>query len=474
MMMSSINNVKGRYVGVLGGGIAGLTAAFYLLRAGARVKVIEANAQLGGLSTYFNFGSFHWDKFYHCILTTDKPLLQLIDDLGLSEQLRWTATRVGFFTNNALHSMSSTWDFVRFPALSLWEKFRLGLGILYASRIKEGRQLEEIPVSQWLIRIFGKGNYEKMWGPLLKCKLGACREEASAAFIWATIFRLYSTREKNASQKEKMGYVRGGYRTVFQRIIREIERMGGSIETGVAVQEVRSVGGGRLTVRTAHGQEQFDAVVSTVPSKVLAKIAPDLSKAYREKLDRVKYLGVVCVVLVMKRRLTPFYCTNLTEADLPFTGLIEMTNLISHEETQGRHLFYVPKYTAPGDPLFEASDAEVWDLFAPQLRRIFPDLQEQEIEKRFVFRERLVQPVPVLRYSSIVPEMKTNVPGLLVANTTQIVNSTLNNNEMVKISKRAVETLQRGLSCPNAKGMEGYGDTEKQVVSVSDFAVDRS
>lgn len=461
-------------MGILGGGIAGLTAAFYLLRAGERVTVYEAQPQPGGLSTYFDFGPFHWDKFYHCIPTSDRPLLKLIDDLGLTPELRWQETKVGFFTDNALHSMSSTWDFLRFPALSLWEKFRLGLGILYASRIRDGKQLEAIPVSEWLIRVFGRGNYEKMWGPLLKCKLGACREEASAAFIWATIFRLYSTREKNASQKERMGYVRGGYRTVFLRMIREIERMGGNIQTGVSVQEIRSRPGGGLTVRSVEEVKQFDAIISTVPSKVLSKIAPELSEEYRQKLEAVKYLGVVCLVLVLKRRLTPFYCTNLTDEDLPFTGLIEMTNLISQEETKGRHLFYLPKYTAPGDPLFDASDEGVWNLFAPHLRRIFPDLQEQEIEGRFVFRERLVQPVPVLHYSTIVPDMETNVPRLLIANTTQIVNSTLNNNEMVKIASRAVRRIQEDCGAFATEQAKGNDDAEKKMASVSDFVANRS
>jgi len=432
---------RSRHVGILGGGITGLTAAFYLLRAGHRVTVLEGRAQVGGLATYFDFGPFHWDKFYHCILTSDLPLLQLIDDLGLTSEMRWTETKVGFYTGKGFHSMTTTMDFLRFPDLSLWEKFRLGLGVLRASRIKDGKKLEAIPIADWLIRIFGRGNYEKMWEPLLKCKLGSCREEASAAFIWATIFRLYSTREKGASQKERMGYVRGGYRVVFGRLMSEIGKMGGVIQTQTPVEQVEATHDGRIDVRTPRGTVCFDRVIATAPSHIVEQIAPALSLDYRQRLKEVKYLGMVCVVLILRRKLTPYYVTNLTDNDVPFTGVIEMTNLISREETAGRHLVYLPKYTAPGDPLFEASEEIVWDLFRKSFQRMFPDLNEDDIEKRFVFRERLVQPLPILHYSDRVPPMESPVPGLFLANTTQIINSTLNNNEMVKIARRAVEMI---------------------------------
>ena len=190
-------------------------------------------------------------------------------------------------------------------------------------------------------------------------------------------------------------------------------------------------------------------------------MVPGLSPHYQEKLRSIKYLGVVCITLILKRKLSPYYVTNLTEDGFPFTGIIEMSNLISAEETKGRHLVYLPKYTAPGDPLFEASNEEIWSLFRPALRRVFPDLQDSEIERHFLFREKLVQPVPVLNYSQLVPEMETNVPGLFLANTTQIINSTLNNNEMVKIAKRAVEAILRSWN-PLACVPEGDANADSE------------
>ena len=56
-------------VGIVGGGITGLTAAYYLQKAGVETTILETAATPGGLIRTFNFGPFQWDKFYHVILT---------------------------------------------------------------------------------------------------------------------------------------------------------------------------------------------------------------------------------------------------------------------------------------------------------------------------------------------------------------------------------------------------------------------
>ncbi len=424
-----------------GAGITGLTAAFYLLQRGAQVTVFEAQSSTGGLAAFHNFGDFCWDRFYHCILTSDSALLKLLQDLELTSELRWRQTRVGFFALGQLYSVSSTTEFLRFPLLSLWDKFRLGLGIVYVCSLRNPRRLEVKPVSRWLIRVFGRKNYDRFWGPLLKCKLGSCRELASAAFMWATISRLYSTRTKSADKQERLGYVRGGYRVVFTQLENAILSLGGKLRTNSPIEQIVRIDG-RLRLRVHGAEETFDHVISTIPSERLAQIAPQLAPDYLEKLKAVRYLGIVCFVLVLRRRLTSFYVTNLCDEDIPFTGIIEMTNLISTEETSGYQLVYLPKYTAPDDPIFTADEKDLWASFRTALLRVVPDLADEDIERRYLFRERFVQPLPVLHYSDLLAPMVTNVPGLLQANTTQIIHSTLNNNAMVQIARRAVELVQ--------------------------------
>jgi protoporphyrinogen oxidase len=432
-------------VGIVGGGITGLTAAYYLQKAGISTTVFEGEAVPGGLATAFDFGPFVWDKFYHCILTSDSHLLSLIEDLGLSSELRWSETKTGFFSSHGLHSMSNVREFLFFPPLSLWEKFRLGLGILYASRLKNPSRLENVPVADWLISVFGRGNYEKVWDPLLNCKLGACRKETSAAWIWATIFRYYSTRQTGQAKKEVLGYVRGGYRTVFRKLVERLEAAGTRFYLRTAVDRIEARPQGGVRIQAGVSAHDFDRVLFTGTSPLLAQLTPALDPGYARRLQAIRYLGVVCVALLLKRSLSRFYITNLIERNLPFTGIVEMTELISLEETAGTHLVYLPRYTAPDDAFFGLRDEDIWAQMKPGLMRVHPDLRDDEIEKVFVLRARTVQPVPVMGYSALLPPMKTNIPGLFLANTTFILNGTLNNNEMIKISRTAVDRILQSL-----------------------------
>jgi protoporphyrinogen oxidase len=428
------------HVAVIGAGITGLTTAFYLLRAGYRVTILEAREQAGGLATSFDFGPFHWDKFYHCILTSDRSLLSLIEDLDLSPELQWATTEVGFFSHNQLHRMTRPADLLAFPHLTLWDKLRFAVGTLYAARLCDGRGLEEVPLRDWVVRVFGETLHQEIWEPLLRCKLGDLRDSASAAFLHATLKRLYSTREKGPEKKEKLGFVRGGYRTVLARLVERIEGLGGTIRYGVRLERLCSEDGVR--VHEASGDEHcFDSAVVTVPNRAVTALCPNLPKSFRERLLGVKYLGMVCVVLLLRRSLSPFYVTNITQR-ARFTGVIEMTNLIGTETTHGYSLVYLPKYTPASDPLFSKTDEEVWQEFSLDLFRMNPTLHSSDIAARFVFRERAVQPVPTIRYSELaLPSMEMPMPGVFLANTSQIVNDTLNNNVMTGIARRASEMV---------------------------------
>lgn len=437
------------HIAVAGGGFTGLVCALTLLQSGYRVTLFESEESLGGLTSSFNFGAFRWDRFYHCILTSDTALVGLLEELHLADELRWTPTEVGLYSHGALHKMSGPRDLLRFPHLSMLSKARLACGTLYASQIKDGRRLERIPLSTWTRRIFGDEVYREMWEPLFRCKLGEMRHQASAAFLWGTLRRLYSTREKGLDKQEKLGYVRGGYKRIFCRLCEHVLDLGVLLKAGERIESVRATEGvasnSSIEVCTGKGTYEFDGAILTSPNQAVLACLEPKDDSYAKRLSQVSYLGLICVVILLKQQLSPYYVTNITDTST-FTGIIEMTNLIDRDaETAGLHLVYLPRYTDVADPLFTMTQEGIWNIFEAQLRLMHPELALDGIVNHFVFKQRTVQPVPTLGYSHIAPPIETPVKGVYLANTAQIINSTLNNNVMTTLARAACARLQHDI-----------------------------
>jgi len=409
----------------------GLALAYRLSGKGRKVTVFEREKQLGGLATYHNFGAFYWDRFYHVILPSDIPLIHFLKEIGLGDRIRWSRSLTGFYVDERFYSVSTSWEFLRFPLVGLWGKLRLVLTILYCSRIRNWQRLERITVEDWLIKTCGRITYEKMWKPLLLAKLGESYKRVSAVFIWTYIKRMFSARNSSVQSKESLGYVSGGYKTVWSRLEELIRSAGGEIRTGVAVRQIRHRLEGGLWIECDQKKEHFDKVIFTSPTNILQMIAA------RELLDvansggAVEYLGVLCMALVMRKPLMPYYLVNIADERIPFTGVIGMSNVVPPEETAGRFLAYLPKYVLSTDPLLQRPDEDLRALFFDGLRLMFPDLKTEDIEGAYLNRALKVQPLQVLNYSSLVPKVATAHDDFFVLNTSQFVHGTLNNNEVI-------------------------------------------
>jgi protoporphyrinogen oxidase len=439
-------------IGIIGGGLMGLALAVRLGRQGHAVTVLERGSQVGGLATWHNFGRFIWDRFYHVILPSDTPLIRFLHEIGLGDELRWSATRTGYYVDHHFYGLSNNVEFLKFPPLNLWNKFRLALTILYCARINDWRRLEKVTVEDWLVRTSGRATFEKMWKPLLLAKLGENYRRVSAVFIWSYIKRLFSARDASA-QKEHLGHVRGGYHTVFQRLQSLISKQGGDIRLGVEVQKAGSdeAGGIRLQVDGRH--ESFEKVIFTGPVNVLRQIADPRLVSIPTAGRDVEYLGVICMVLVTRRPITPYYILNIGDERIPFTGVIGMSNLVDTVETAGLHITYLPKYLLSDDPLLRAPDAEIHALFEAGIAQMFPDLKPADIESLHINRAAKVQPLQVLDYSTLVQRPVTRHADFYVLNTAQFVNNTLNNNEVIRTVNGFLEECGSHFEASAARAM---------------------
>jgi Protoporphyrinogen oxidase len=440
--------MESRKWGIVGGGIMGMTLAHRLARQGHKVTIYEAAPELGGLVSSWKMptgtkdGDVEWDKFYHVILLSDFRTRNILKEIGLEEKVKWVETKTGFYMNGKLYSMSDTIEFLRFPTLNLLDKFRLGLTIIVASKIKDWKRLEKIPVTEWLRKWSGANTFNKIWLPLLRAKLGESYKKTSAVFIWATIQRLYGAR-RSGLKKEMFGFVEGGYKTVIAAFKQTLIDEGVIIKTNCAAKEVTTNNNKKPEILLANEEsKEFDEVIVTLPSGVSSKLCTGLSAIEKQKLNDVEYLGVICVAVLLDKSISDFYVTNITDSWVPFTGVIEMTALVDKKYLGGNALVYLPKYIVDGDPLFNQSDDEVRNYFINNFKKMYPWLTDHSIKFVGVARAKHVITVAKLNYSALLPEVKTSIPNLYIINTSHIKDGTLNVNETVRVAEtKLIEIL---------------------------------
>ncbi len=287
--------MKSKNWGIVGGGIMGMTLAHRLAQKGHQVTIYEAASEIGGLVSPWKMNGTEWDKFYHVILLSDMRTRNILKEIGVEDKIHWVETKTGFYMNGQLYSMSDTIEFLKFPTLNILDKFRLGLTILIASKIKNWKRLEKITVTSWLKKWSGKNTYQKIWLPLLRAKLGESYKETSAVFIWATIQRMYGAR-RSGLKKEMFGYVDGGYKTVIKAFKKTLIEEGVAIKTDCSITEITSKSQNKISLKKFDGTTlEHDEVIVTLPSGLAANLCNDLTVNEKNKLKNVDYLSVICV-----------------------------------------------------------------------------------------------------------------------------------------------------------------------------------
>jgi protoporphyrinogen oxidase len=427
--------------GIVGGGMLGMTLAYRLAQQGQHVTLFEAADQLGGLASAWHLGDVVWDRHYHVIALTDSSLRSLLAELGLEKEIQWAETRTGFYINGKLYSMSNTLEFLRFPPLGLLDKLRLGATIVYASRVKNWQKLERIPVTDWLQRWSGRRTFEQLWLPLLRAKLGESYTQTSAAFIWATIARMYAAR-RSGMKREMFGYVPGGYARILAAFAAVLSAAHVCIKVHYMVQRVAPTGNGRISVLFTNGQQEtFDQVVLTLPGPIAAQVCPGLSANEASRLQGIQYQSILCASVLLQQPLAHFYVTNITDSWVPFTAVIDMSTLVDRVHFGGKALVYLPKYVTPDDPSLALSDQEIEARFLEALGRMYPHFHPDHVLCFRLSRMRYVFAIPTLHYSTRLPPMATSIPGIHIVNSAHILNGTLNANETIRLAEQTAARL---------------------------------
>lgn len=411
---------ESKRLAVIGGGIMGITLAYYLTQQGITVDVYEASPVVGGLAGPLTLADgTAVDRFYHAILSNDSHLRALCTELGIRDQLRFRTTRMGFYDNNAIYPMNGIVDFLRFPPLGWLDRLRLGLTVLAAQFVRDWQTLEKISIEDWLTRWGGANAYKHLWRPMLRAKFDGGFDQIPATWIWSRLVRMKSTRN-GARQKEEAGHLIGGYQTLLQAMTRQIQARGGRIFLQMPVERIVIEQGEAIGIQIKGNFIPYTGVVGTVQAPIFSRLIPNADAAYHYTLTDQSYLGIICPLLVLTRPLTGYWTLNITDESIPFTGIIETTAYIDPQYVGGHHLVYLPKYTAPDSPWQKKSDAEIRVLWLEHLQRMFPTFDIKHILEFHIHRERYVEPLHRVHELNKIPSLKTPFTRLYLVTTAQI------------------------------------------------------
>jgi protoporphyrinogen oxidase len=461
-------------VAVIGAGMTGLVAAYRLTRMGHRAEVYERWPGLGGQVATLDVGDgYLLERYYHHLFTSDRHIAALYQELAMPDAIEWRPSSVGFFVDGESHAFTTPLDLLRFRPLSVRSRIRMGLSVLMLQRRhREVGPFESLTAREWIRREMGTEAWDKVWGPLLRGKFGDRAEDISMAWLWSK-FTIRRQIKGESTRREVLGYPRGGWEPLLRRLAAEIERGGGRVMIDRPAARIDASDGGFVVTpgapdsfRTGHDPRRFDAggeparydaVVATVPNDVFIQLlgrelTGSLAPGYLDRLESIEYHTALCMLLELDRPLSSFYWTNIADRDLPFVGLIEQTNFVEPEVYGGRRFLYVANYVAPGDPLLGLAPEDLLSHYEPGLRTVNPHFSRDWIRNVWVFTEPAAQPVVTVGYQERIPPHDTGVPGLLLANTTQIYPEDRGTNYSVRLGTEAAEFLAGAWGAADARG----------------------
>jgi protoporphyrinogen oxidase len=421
-------------VGIVGGGILGLTTAYRLLQAGVEVAVYERSADLGGLVGAFDFDGRRVDRFYHVILPTDHRVRSLAEELGLGDRFRFRATGVGFYDDGRLFSMNSLREFLTFPLLPPHDRLRLAGFVLRCQLTSGHAELDETPLEEWLEKHCGKRVMERLWRPLLDSKFDGRFDDLPATYLWARTRRMSKTRD--SAGHEIMGWLEGGYESLITALVERIRELGGEIHPETPVDEILGANGSVSGLVVDGTYRPFDLVVCTlVPPLATRLLSPDLAAQVAE--DHCRYLGVVCVLVRTSRSISPYQTLNITDRRIPLTTVVETTHVVDPEYAGG-HLLYVTKYVDPAHDDLRRDAEAVRSAYLEHARTMFPSLTDDVILGSVVQRAPAVEPVHPLGGERRIPTMFP-APGLAMASTAHVYPDNVNGQAVLGVVERTVE-----------------------------------
>ncbi|WP_288704571.1 NAD(P)/FAD-dependent oxidoreductase [Bilophila wadsworthia] len=418
-------------IAIIGAGPMGLTAAFHLAKAGRNVTIFEADDRPGGMSASFDFDGTLIERYYHFINLPDQDLFCLLNELGMSSDLHWQPTKMGFFRRDSdgvcrNHRWGNPRALLGLSDIPLLSRLRYGFHAFSCKYIKDLIPLDDISAADWFIKWEGKKGYDTFWRFLFEKKFFSLADPLSAAWIASRIRRVANSRK--SLMEECLGYLEGGSVSLVNRLANEVKKWGGALRLSTPVRHVTTESGKVIGIETDKGNEPFERVVSTVPLPYLLDMIPALPDEYRNRIGQIRNVGCACALFRLGKNVTDNFWLNVDVPEWDIPGIIEYSNLRPMKQAH----VYIPFYMPQDHPNWHKTDEQLLNMGRKYLTGINPDAAASE-EKAVLFRYEYAQPVctPGFRYT--LPSYETGISGLYAADTTHSFPEDRSINESIRI-----------------------------------------
>ena len=342
-------------VAVVGGGLAGMAAAWELALLGHSVTLIEATDQLGGQARSFSMEGARYPVAYHHILASDAPLHRYLKRLGLAGRTRWRRAGVAFRIDGRSYDLSRPADLWRFP-MTLRSKLSLARVNLAASFRTQHEDVSQLDAQTWLQRQTSSNEVTRLFEAILGLRFQTNLEGVSASYL--------QQRMQAGEGSRALGYFPGEFWTeaLIDRLEAEL------VDAGVSIRLNTPVSGFALTDGQISGvsietteRPAVDGVVAAVTPAVLRRLLPHSRAPW---IQEVSTVGVVSCVMETDPVATPdHYWTTCLSPRLPFAAVFRWEALNPELGMPGRSLFNFSRYAPTRElrtigPEFEEASTE--------------------------------------------------------------------------------------------------------------------
>lgn len=413
-------------VAIIGGGMTGLTLAYFLGRSGFPVTIIEKGPALSGLLGFTTVADEPIERYYHHFFTHDQYQLALLEELGLNKKILWRESRSAVVYENQLYPIITKTDYLKLPFLSLGTKVRSGLAALTIRRTAVSELPSELTAERYVRRLFGDESWRVMWQPLLVNKFGTAQAQKIPAQWLAKRIQIRAGSSRGG--REVLGYLQGSYRVLVDSLVNAIQTFGGQLELNCEVTAMPRTRSGGYEI---NGQA-YDVVVSTIAPELMKRIIPELN------VPPVEYRAAICPLLTLRSAITPYYWMNILDPAWPFSVIVNQQALLPEGYYHGYWPLYIGHYVAVTSELMKKTNEELFAYYLSYLKKLWPGI-EREIVSYEIGRTKFAQPIPQAPWQPL--SHKTNLPNFFMTSMAHIFPEDRGVNYAIREAQRIVEIL---------------------------------